>query len=57
LAPTALLKLACILHEVYQSYDVAAVALEAFDRQAGTRIHAAYVERLTSPQTPGKAAA
>jgi FkbM family methyltransferase len=57
LAPTALLKLACILHECYRSYDLAAVALEAHDRQAGTRIHAAYLEKLTSPQTPGQAAA
>jgi FkbM family methyltransferase len=55
LAPMALLKLACILHEVCRSFDLAAVALEAYDRQAGTRIHPAYLERLTSP--PGKAAA
>lgn len=31
LPPAALLKLACILHESYGSFDLAAVALEAHD--------------------------
>ncbi len=50
LAPTALLKLACILHETYQSFDFAAVALEAYDRQAKTHLHAAYLQQLVSPK-------
>jgi FkbM family methyltransferase len=57
LAPTALLKLACILHECFRSYDLAAVALQAHDRQAGTHLHATYVKRLTDPQASGMAAA
>lgn len=46
LAPDALLKLAVILHEVYQSMDLAAFALEAHDRQAGGRLQAQYLHRL-----------
>jgi FkbM family methyltransferase len=51
LGPTALLKLACIVHEVYRSYDLAAVALEAYDRQEGTQVRQAYLERLTASQS------
>lgn len=46
LAPAALLKLACILHENYHSFDLAALALEAYDRQTGAQINATYIERL-----------
>jgi len=49
LAPLALLKLACIVHECYGSYDLAALALSAYDAQTGARLHPAYVERLTKP--------
>jgi FkbM family methyltransferase len=51
LAPAALIKLACILHENYRSFDLAAVALDAYDRQTGALIHKAYIERLTKPQS------
>jgi FkbM family methyltransferase len=46
LAPMALLKLATILHENYRAYDLAAVSLEAYDRQAGTRLQPTYLQRL-----------
>jgi FkbM family methyltransferase len=49
LAPLALLKLACILHESYRFFDLAAVALEAYDRQSGSRLHGAYLEALIKP--------
>lgn len=41
-----LLKLALILHVLYQSYDLCALALRHYDAQAGTRLGAAYLERL-----------
>jgi FkbM family methyltransferase len=37
LPPAALLKLAAILHENYRSFDLAAVALTAYDRVSGSR--------------------
>jgi len=49
LAPVALLKLACIVHECYGSYDLAALALSAYDAQTGARLHPTYVDRLTRP--------
>ena len=49
LAPVALLKLACILHENYHSFDLAALALEEYDRQKGAQLNKAYLKRLTSP--------
>ena len=49
LAPVALLKLACILHANYRSFDLAAVALEAYDRQTGAQLQPAYLKRLTAP--------
>ena len=45
--PDALLKIAAILHENYQSFDLAAVALEAHDRQAGSGLHGQYLRRLS----------
>lgn len=48
LAPLQLLKIASILHELYESYDLAAVALEAHDRQTGSLLHPDYVQRLTN---------
>jgi FkbM family methyltransferase len=44
--PVALLKLAAILHENYGSFDLAAVALEAHDRVAGSKLHPAYLQAL-----------
>ncbi len=49
LPPSALLKLAVIMHENYGSFDLAASALEAHDRQTGSGLQPAYVQRLISP--------
>jgi FkbM family methyltransferase len=49
LAPLALLKLAVILHENYGSFDLAALALEAHDRQTGSRLQPVYIRRLMTP--------
>jgi FkbM family methyltransferase len=43
----ALLKIAGILHENYQSFDLAALALEAHDGQSGGSLHASYLRRLS----------
>jgi hypothetical protein len=51
LAPVALLKLACILHESYHSFDLAALALEAYDRQTGAQTNQSYIQRLINPNT------
>ena len=48
LAPKSLLKLAAILHENYKSFDMAAFALEAYDRQTGSVLQRTYLERLSS---------
>ena len=50
LAPEALLKIAVICHENYGSYDLAAVALEGYDRKLGTGLQAAYLSSLTRPK-------
>jgi hypothetical protein len=50
--PAGLLKLAAILHENYGSVDLAAVALEAHDRVAGSGLHMGYIQSLL--QAPGK---
>jgi FkbM family methyltransferase len=52
MSPAALLKLAAILHENYGSFDLAAVALEAHDRSAGSELHPRYIQSLV--QGPGK---
>jgi FkbM family methyltransferase len=48
LAPDALLKLAAILHENYQSFDLAAFALEAYDKRTGRGVQANYLRRLAA---------
>jgi FkbM family methyltransferase len=48
--PTALLKMACILHENYSSFDLAALALETYDRQTGSDLQPAYLNQLTKPK-------
>lgn len=48
LRPIQLLKIAAILHELYKSYDLAALALEAYDRQTGSRLQPDYLLRLTT---------
>jgi FkbM family methyltransferase len=46
LSGPALLKIATILHETYHSVDLAAVALDAYDRQHGTELQPAYLKKL-----------
>jgi protein O-GlcNAc transferase len=46
LAPGRLLKLAAILHENYASHDLAAVALQAYDRQTGGDLQQRYLQRM-----------
>ena len=43
----SLLKLATIMHTNYRSVDLAASALEAYDRQNGTKLQPTYIARLT----------
>lgn len=50
LAPTALAKLAVILHENYRAVDFAALALESHDRLTGSRLQPAYLEKLMAPK-------
>lgn len=45
--PNKLLKLAIILHEVYSSWDLAALALQHHDAQTGKDLWKTYVNRLT----------
>jgi FkbM family methyltransferase len=48
--PTAkLLKLATILHEVYRSIDLAALALSAADARDGTALQPAYLQQFSRP--------
>lgn len=44
-----LLKLALIAHDVYQSYDLANLALLTLDRREGSRRSPEYLARLTAP--------
>jgi len=46
LSTESLLKLVVILHENYQSFDLAALALEAYDKQTGSALQVAYLKRL-----------
>jgi FkbM family methyltransferase len=47
LHPRKLLKLAIMLHELYQSFDLSALALKSFDEQTGFRIHERYCRCVT----------
>jgi FkbM family methyltransferase len=47
-APEKLLKLAIILHEVYASFDLAALALQHHDIQTGKGLWKTYLNRLAS---------
>jgi hypothetical protein len=47
LAPASLLKLAAILHENYHSFDMVALALEAYDRKTGSGLQMTYLRRLS----------
>ena len=46
--PEKLLKLAIILHEVYASVDMAALALSSYDALSNTNLRQAYLAKLTS---------
>lgn len=46
--PDKLLKLAIILHEVYSSFDLAALALRAYDTQTGKDLNRLYLAKLTA---------
>ena len=48
--PQRLLKLAIILHEVYDSYDLAALALAAREESTGDGVHNAYLNSLEKNQ-------
>jgi FkbM family methyltransferase len=50
LEPTALLKLATLLHEIYRSYDLCHFVLAAHDRQHGTSYGQRYIERLIAQE-------
>jgi hypothetical protein len=52
LPPEKLLKLAVVMHEVYGSYDLTALALRHFDAQTEGGLWPAYVRRLTGARTP-----
>ena len=52
LTPEQLLKMAVILHEVYQSMDLAAVALQHHDAKCGASLWAVYMTRLLNGQKP-----
>jgi FkbM family methyltransferase len=54
LPPESLLKLAALLHEVYQSVDLCHVVLAHYDRQSRTALAERYLDRLTgTPRQPG----
>lgn len=42
-----LMKIALLAHDIYGSYDLALLALQAVDRVDGTKRHTQYLERLT----------
>lgn len=50
LLPPQLLKLAIILHEVYDSYDLCVAVLQQHDSVAGTKLVDAYLEHFDSAQ-------
>jgi Methyltransferase FkbM domain len=50
LEPTALLKLAALLHEIYESYDLCHFVLAAHDRLYGTSYGQQYIQRLRGPE-------
>ncbi len=48
LEPESLLKLTIILHELYSAYDLAALALRAFDAKTDAGLWPVYIKRLTA---------
>lgn len=53
-APDRLLALAVMLHELFVSVDLVAVALNHHDRQTGSDLWTTYLRRLTGSTDPGK---
>ncbi|MBL8876264.1 MAG: FkbM family methyltransferase [Phycisphaerae bacterium] len=53
-APERLLALAVMLHELFVSVDLAAVALNHYDRKMGTDLWTEYLRRLTGTAPTGK---
>ena len=49
ISPRKLLKLAIMLHELYQSFDLCAVAIKSFDEQTGFHLYDRYCSRITPP--------
>ncbi len=52
-----LLKLAVILHEVQESYDLCALILEEYDRKAGARLRERYMRVLLGQEPVPQATA
>lgn len=48
LAADKLLRLATILHDVYGSYDLCALALDHYDNKKGTSLNPDYIHRITT---------
>jgi FkbM family methyltransferase len=57
LAPPTLLKLAAILHENYRSFDLASLALKAYDDQTGSKVFAAYLQFVVNATKSNRAPA
>jgi hypothetical protein len=47
-----LIRAAIILHEVYHSFDLAALCFQHYDAQANTSLHKEYMQRLTTAAAP-----
>jgi len=51
LPPRKLLKMAIMLHELYQSYDLSALAIKSFDEQTGFRLYDHYCNSIPNPRS------
>jgi hypothetical protein len=52
ISPRKLLKLAILLHELYQSFDLCALAIKSFDNQTGFSLYDRYCSNITSSCSP-----
>lgn len=52
ISPRKLLKLAIMLHELYQSFDLCALAIKSFDEQTGFRLYDRYCRFITNSCSP-----
>jgi FkbM family methyltransferase len=48
ISPRKLLKLAIMMHELYHSFDLCALAIKSFDDQTGFRLYDSYCRSITS---------